>query len=167
MAASLAGCNPIVVVDRRWNRLELAQEVGATHVVDASTVDPVIAIRGSTGAGSNYTLEASGSPVALRQAVDALAPLGVCGVVGSQALGTEVSLDVTHLMSAGRVVLGIVQGDSRPKEFLPRLYGLWRSGKFPVERMMQFYDFAEIDRAAQDAESGNVIKPVLRMEGRE
>jgi aryl-alcohol dehydrogenase len=40
MAASLSGCNPIVVVDRRWNRLELAQEVGATHVVDASTVDP-------------------------------------------------------------------------------------------------------------------------------
>ena len=167
MAASLAGCETIVAIDLRWNRLELAQEVGATHVVEASKVDPVIAIRGVTGAGANYSLEATGSPTAVRQAVDALAPLGVCGVTGAPAIGTEVSLDVTHLMTAGRVVRGIVEGESRPKEFLPRLFGLWRSGKFPVDRMMQFYDFDQIDRAARDAESGEVIKPVLRMEGRE
>jgi aryl-alcohol dehydrogenase len=74
---------------------------------------------------------------------------------------------VFNLMSAGRVVRGIVEGESRPKEFLPRLFGFWRSGKFPVERMMEFYDFEEIDRAAREAASGAVIKPVLRMEGRE
>jgi aryl-alcohol dehydrogenase len=168
LAAKLAGCETIVAVDLRWNRLELAEELGATHVVDASTVDPVIAVRGVTGgAGADYTLEATGSPKVVRQAVDALAPLGVCGVVGAPAVGTEVSLDVTHLLTAGRVVRGIVEGESRPKEFLPRLFGLWRSGKFPVDRMMQFYDFEEIGRAVRDAESGEVIKPVLRMEGRE
>jgi aryl-alcohol dehydrogenase len=166
-AAKLAGCETIVAVDLRWKRLELAQELGATHVVDASSVDPVIAIRGVTGAGADYTLEATGVPEVLRRAVDALAPLGVCGVVGAPAIGTEVSLDVTHLMTAGRVVRGIVEGESRPKEFLPRLFGLWRSGRFPVDRMMQFYDFEEIDRAAHEVESGEVIKPVLRMEGRE
>jgi aryl-alcohol dehydrogenase len=163
LAARSSGCDPIVAVDLRENRLELAREVGATHVFSDDAPARIIEL---TGAGVDYALEATGSPAALRNAVDSLAPLGICGVVGAPALGTEVSLDITHLMTAGRVVRGIVEGESRPKEFLPRLFELWRRGEFPVDRMMQFYDFEEIDRAAHDAESGEVIKPVLRMEGR-
>jgi aryl-alcohol dehydrogenase len=159
MAARIAGCTTIVAVDLRANRLELAREVGATEVVDASARDPVAAI----GATADYSLEATGSPVALRQAIDVLAPCGTCGIVGAPALGTEASFDVTFVMTAGRAIRGIVEGESRPKEFLPRLFDLWRSGRFPVDRMMEFYDFEEIDRAAHDAESGDVIKPVLRM----
>ena len=81
----------------------------------------------------------------------------------SPALGTEVSLDVNHVMTAGRVVRGVVEGESVPQEFVPRLVDLWRRGEFPVERFMQHYDFDEIDRAARDAGSGAVVKPVLRM----
>jgi aryl-alcohol dehydrogenase len=164
MAARLSGCTTIVAVDLRPNRLELAREVGATHVVDASAADPVEEIRRITGAGVDYSLEATGVPAAVRAGVDALAPIGVCGVVGAPALGTEVSLDVTTVMTGGRVVRGIVEGESVPKHFLPRLVELWRRGEFPVDRMMRFYDFDEIDRAAHDAETGQVIKPVLRMD---
>ena len=163
MAARLAGCTTIVAVDLEPGRLELAREVGATHTVDASTGDPVEEIRAVAGAGVDYSLEATGVPAALRNAIDALAPLGTCGVVGAPALGTEASFDVNFVMTAGRTIRGIVEGESRPKEFLPRLFELWRRGDFPVDRMMQFYDFEEIDRAAHDAESGKVIKPVLRI----
>lgn len=162
IAARLAGAARVVAVDLRANRLALARELGATETVDASERDPVEAI----GASMAYSLEATGSPQALRQAIDVLAPLGTCGIVGAPALGTEASFDVTFVMTAGRVIRGIVEGEARPKEFLPRLYDLWRRGEFPVDRMMQFYDFEEIDRAAADAESGEVIKPVLRI-GRE
>jgi aryl-alcohol dehydrogenase len=159
MAARVAGCSRIVAVDLRPNRLELAREVGATETVVASTQDPVETL----GPTVDYTLEASGSPVALRQAIDVLAPLGTCGIVGAPALGTEASFDVTFVMTAGRVIRGIVEGEARPKEFLPRLFELWRGGALPVERMMRFYEFKDIDRAAHDAESGEVIKPVLRI----
>jgi aryl-alcohol dehydrogenase len=159
MAARLAGCTTIIAVDLRPNRLELAREVGATQIVDASAQDPVEAI----GATVDYSLEATGSPVAVRQAIDVLAPCGTCGIVGAPALGTEASFDVFFVMSAGRTIRGIVEGEARPKEFLPQLYDLWRRGEFPVDRMMEFYDFEEIDRAAHDAEAGDVIKPVLRI----
>jgi aryl-alcohol dehydrogenase len=33
----------------------------------------------------------------------------------------------------------------------------------PVDRMMTFYDLADINRAAQDSSTGTTIKPVLRM----
>jgi aryl-alcohol dehydrogenase len=161
LAARVAGCDTIVAVDLRASRLELARELGATHVVDASRDDPVDAIRGLGGA--DRVLEATGSPQAVRAAVDSLAPVGVCGIVGAPALGTEVSLDVNHVMTAGRVVRGIVEGDAVPQEFLPRLVDLWRRGEFPVDRFMTHYDFGDIDRAAHDAERGDVVKPVLRM----
>jgi len=37
------------------------------------------------------------------------------------------------------------------------------AGRFPVERMITFYDFAEINRAAAESASGATIKPVLKM----
>jgi aryl-alcohol dehydrogenase len=161
LAGRIAGCGSTVVVDLRASRLELARELGATHTVDASHEDPVEAILALGGA--DRSLEATGSPQALRAAVDCLVPTGVCGVVGAPAFGTEVSLDFTHLMTGGRVVRGIVEGESVPQEFLPRLFDLWRRGEFPVDRFMTHYDFDQIESAARDAESGAVVKPVLRM----
>jgi aryl-alcohol dehydrogenase len=47
--------------------------------------------------------------------------------------------------------------------FLPQLVEHWEAGRFPVERMMTFYDFDQIEQAAHDAESGGTVKAVLRM----
>jgi aryl-alcohol dehydrogenase len=163
MAAKVAGCTTIVVVDLRTSRLELSRGLGATHIVDGSKDDALEAIRSHTAGGSDFSLEATGSPVALRAAIDCLAPTGIAGVIGAPAFGTEASFDVNHLLTGGRVIRGIVEGESIPTKFLPRLIELWQRGEFPVERMMTFYDFDQIDQAAHDAETGRVIKPVLRI----
>jgi aryl-alcohol dehydrogenase len=163
MAAKIAGCTTIIAVDIRQNRLDAALDMGATHVVDSLKTDPVEAIRALTGAGVDFSLEATGVPAALRAAVDCLAPAGVCGVLGAPAFGTEVSLDINNILAGGRVIRGIVEGESVPAEFLPQLVEHWLAGRFPVDRMLTFYDFDQIDQAANDAEAGLVIKPVLRI----
>ncbi|HST17952.1 MAG TPA: NAD(P)-dependent alcohol dehydrogenase [Gaiellaceae bacterium] len=159
----IAGCSPIVAVDVVPERLAVARELGATHVVDAREEDAVERIREATGCGVDFAIEATGSPQVLRACVDATAPCGVTGVIGAPAFGTEVSLDVTTVLTGGRVVRGVVEGDSVPEEFLPYLYSLYADGRFPVDRLMTFYEFDEIEQAAHDAESGSVIKAVLRM----
>jgi aryl-alcohol dehydrogenase len=164
LAGVIAGATTIVGVDVHPARLELARELGATHVVNASEADPVEAIKAATGGtGVDFSLETSGVTSVLRQAVDCLAPLGSCGVIGAPAFGSEVTLDVNTILTGGRLVRGIVEGDSVPDVFLPRLLKLHEQGRFPVERLMTFYDFDQIDRAAHDAEAGTTIKPVLRM----
>jgi aryl-alcohol dehydrogenase len=163
MAGQIAGCATIVAVDLRPARLELARELGATHVVQAGSEDAVAEIRRITGAGVDFSLEATGNPQVLRQAVDCTAPLGVCGVIGAPAFGTEVTLDVNTILVAGRTVRGVVEGDSVPQLFLPQLVRFWEEGRFPVERLMTCYDFDRIEEAAHDAENGAVVKPVLRM----
>jgi aryl-alcohol dehydrogenase len=61
------------------------------------------------------------------------------------------------------MVRGVVQGDSVPKQFIPTLVDQIMAGKFPIEKMITFYDFADIERAAKDSAAGAVVKPVLRM----
>ncbi len=163
MAGAIAGCTTIIGIDRNAARLELARELGATHVVNAAERDAGEAIRTLTGYGADFSVETTGVPEVLRQAVDCLAPRGTCGSIGAAAMGTEVSLDMNVILTAGRAVRGIVEGDSVPRSLLPRLIALWEQGRFPVDRLMAFYDFDRIEEAAHDAEQGLVIKPVLRI----
>lgn len=162
LAAVAAGCTTIIGVDIKSGRLELARELGATHAVNGAEKDAVEEIRELTGGGANYTLETTGVPQVLRQAVDALAPLGTCGVVGAPRIGTEVSLDWNGVMIPGKTVRGIIEGDSVPDVFIPRLVELYQAGKFPFDRLVRFYDLDEINGAAGDAEEGGTLKPVLR-----
>ncbi len=162
LAARVAGCTTIVGIDRNERRLDMARELGATHTVAAERADAVAEVMRITGYGSDFSLETTGSPLVFRQAVECTAPTGVCGLIGAPAFGTEVAFDMNSILVSGRTIRGIVEGDSVPSVFLPRLIELWRQGRFPVERFMTFYDFDQIDRAARDAEAGEVIKPVLR-----
>jgi len=163
MAARIAGCEPIIAVDLHPNRLALALELGATHAVDAAKSDPVAAIQKATGGmGARASLEAAGSPLALRQAVDCLQPMGTCCLVGSSRKGTEAGLAM-NILQNGRAVRGCIQGDSFPDQFLPRLIELYLAGNLPVDRIVTFYDFADINQAVADSMSGKTIKPILRM----
>ncbi len=165
MAARVVGCTTIIGVDVRPARLELALELGATDVVDAGSADPVEAVRAATGGvGADFSIDATGIPQVLQQAVYCTGPGGVCGLIGAPPFGTEVSLDVNLMLAMGRTLRGIVEGQSIPDVFLPRLIELWRQGRFPVDRIMTYYSFDRIDEAARDAEEGRVVKPVLRME---
>ena len=164
LAARVAGCTTIIGVDIQPARLELARELGATQVVNAREGDPVEAVQELTGGlGADFSIEATGSPEVLQQAVYCTGPGGVCGLIGAPPFGTEVSLGMNEILTLGRTLRGIVEGDSVPEVFLPVLIELWQQGRFPIDRIMTHYQFADIERAAHDAESGAVVKPVLRM----
>lgn len=162
MAAHAVGCTTIVAVDLVPERLELARELGATHAVNAGEGDPVEAIKAITEGGAQYTLECVGNPKVLRQAVDSLPLLGVCGLLGVVPPGTEVGLNMDLIMN-GRTVKGIIEGDAIPDLFIPQLIDLYCQGRLPYDRLIEFYPFEEINQAVADMEAGRVIKPVLRL----
>ncbi len=163
MAARIAGCDPIVAVDVHNHRLALARELGATHTINhGGRTDVVAEIKKITGLGARCTLETSAVASVLREAVEALMPAGQCVLLGSARAGTEASFETPFLQN-GRVLRGVIQGDSVPKQFLPVLADHIVAGRFPVERMITFYPLADINRAAAEAAAGKAIKPVLRM----
>ena len=142
----------------------VATRLGAAHVVNAREQDAVEALlEFSGGRGIDRTLEATGVPAVLRQAIDVVAPLGVCGIVGAPAPDADVSMNILTAIVKGSRVVGINQGDAVPRESIPALVELHRQGRFPFDELIRVYAFEEIQQAADDAAAGTVVKPVLRM----
>jgi aryl-alcohol dehydrogenase len=160
MAARVGGATTIIAVDVNQARLDLAMELGATDTVNSRTRDAVAEIKRITGQGADFTLECSGRPDVLRQAIDSLGIFGVCGIVGATKEGTEVAFNVNDVMLPGRRIVGIVQGDVVAQTFIPTLIELYRHGRFPFDRLVRFYRFDEINQAMADSESGVTIKPI-------
>ena len=73
----------VIAVDIVPERLTLARELGADHVINSSEVDPVEAIRELTGGlGATASQETSGNPTARQQVLECLRPFGRCCYVG-------------------------------------------------------------------------------------
>jgi aryl-alcohol dehydrogenase len=163
MAAKVAGATTIIAVDVTPSRLELALELGATHVINSREEDPVQRIQAITQSGVNYSLECSGRSEVLRQAIDSLTTLGTCGIVGATKVGTEVAFNINDVMIPGKRIMGIVQGDVVANAFIPKLVDLYLQGRFPFDKLCKFYAFDEVNQAMADSERGVTIKPILRM----
>lgn len=163
MAARAAGATTIISVDVVPSRLDLAMQLGATHTINSRETDPIEAVRKITEGGADFTLESSGRPAVLRQAIDALTIRGTCGIVGAPALGTEASFDVNGVMTTGKRIIGIIEGDSKPDLFIPSLVELYQQGRFPFDRLVKFYSLDQINQAAEDSEKGITIKPIIRL----
>lgn len=163
MAAVIAGCSTIIGVDIIDARLELAKELGATHVINAKQIDPVGIIKEIVPTGVNYSIETTGIPFVYRQAIESLDLLGVCGLVGLSTPGAEVNLDMGSILS-GRSTRGVIEGDSIPQILIPQLIDLYRQGRFPIEKLIKFYSIEEINQAALDSISGITVKPVIKFE---
>jgi aryl-alcohol dehydrogenase len=155
MAARLVGAEPIIGVDIKPKRLQLALKLGATHTIDSRHQDVAARIADITGRGVDYVLESTGNAKMHHLAVDVLNPHGVVAL-----LTGESGMDS---LPEGRKALGIIQGDAVPQHFLPKLIELYQAGQFPFDRLVKFYDFGDINRAMADAKHGNTIKPVLRI----
>lgn len=163
MAAKLVGATNIIAVDLNPARLALATALGATHVVNASTENPVEAIKQITGAGVAYAIDTTAHMPVLSQALAALAPRGTLGIIGASRPEEVLPVPVIDILTNGKHIRGIVEGDAEPSVFLPKLIKLHAQGRFPAEKMISCYDFAQINEAVHDSETGACVKAVLRL----
>lgn len=163
MAAKIAGAKTIIAVDLNPERRKLALELGATHEIAGDAADVVARIMEIEPTGLNFAFDTTGLPRVIRTAFDALAVRGVLGLVGASDAETEISFNETAMMGGGRTVRGILEGDSSPHKFIPELIAHYQAGRFPFDRLVQYFDFVQINEAFHAGESGKVVKPILRL----
>lgn len=162
MAAKIAGADPIIAVDVNDNRLELAKELGATHAFNAREDAPG-KIRELCPAGLGYAFDTTGTNAVIEDAFGLLAPKGILGIVGASDPADMLKFNEAQFMGGGRTVMGILGGDSDVGPFVEELIGYHLDGRFPFDRLIGYFDFAEINAAIHASEDGAVVKPVLRM----
>lgn len=161
MAAKITGCQTIIAVDIHDSRLALAKELGATYTFNGKEVDVVEEIKAITKGGTNYAVETTGAPPVVKQSLNALKPLGTVAIVG---VTPEVKLDIQNdLMAEGKSMIGVIEGDSVPRVFIPQLIEYYKEGRFPFDKLVNFYDFKDIEQAFEDSKSGKTIKPILQI----
>lgn len=161
LAAVAAGCSPIIVVDIDDSALSKARQLGATHIVNSSSSDPVGLIRDLTGGrGVQYTVDCIALPVVARAAIESLQAPGTCASVGFQGPSNNITVNQGHLLF-GRTVIGVIEGDAVAAMFIPRLLKMYREGRFPFDRIIDTFAFADINEAIAAVRRGATTKAVL------
>jgi len=164
MAARVAGCTTIIAVDIADSRLELAQELGATHTINSANVDLTEALKDATnGAGVNFILDTTGRQDVMGAAYAALSTRGRLGLVGVSPAGTRIDVDPWTILG-GRSIEGNMEGDVVPDMFIPYLIELNRQGRFPYEKMItQCGGLSDLNTAIDDSRSAKVVKAVITL----
>ena len=102
-AARLVGAGKIIAVDVVKQKLQWAEEFGATHVVDASKEDPVARVQALSGTGGvDYAFEVVGLQKTVDQALLSTHRGGTAVMVEVCPAGTGVSIDPLLLRSSSR-----------------------------------------------------------------
>ena len=162
MAAKIAGCTTVIAVDLHDNRLETALELGATHTINSAKTDMGEELNRITGGeGVDYIVDTTSVPAVLNQAARALAFRGTLVAVGNTTFGTEAPFEIGESQVKGWTFKMNVQGSSVYQVFIPRLIELWKQGRFPYDKLVKTYPFADINQGFEDSANGSTIKPIL------
>jgi aryl-alcohol dehydrogenase len=74
----------------------------------------------------------------------------------------EISIPLEALILNPSITLtGLSEGASNPQMFIPRLVQYYKDGRLPVDRIVKFYEFKDIETAFKDSHKGKTVKPVL------
>ncbi|KAH6890273.1 chaperonin 10-like protein [Thelonectria olida] len=145
VTAQMYSPSKIIVVDTDANRLQVAKDLGATHTVDSSTVDPVASVKTATdGKGCDSVIEAVGIPATFELCQQLLAPGGVLANVGVH--GTKVDLHLQNLWDKNiSITTRLVDTVTTPM-----LMKLVDSGKLqPSQLITHHFKFSEMEKAYQ------------------
>ena len=159
----MIGAATIICVDKIQSRIDLASELGATHVlhIDDGEIPP--RVKELLPRGAQYAFDTSATVAALEDAMQCIGQGGKIAIVSYPDRGKKFPFTTRDLFIRVASLQGTIQGHSVPREFLQKLIDWQQQGLFPYEKLINTYDFADINQAFSDAESGTVIKPVLLM----
>lgn len=162
--ARIAGARMVIAVDTIESKLATARELGATHIVDASSHDPVNSIRDITNGGVEYSFEAIGLKATAEQAFRALAPGGTATVIGMIPVGQKVELDGYEFLREKKIQ-GSIMGSNRFRVDMPRYIDLYLQGKLLLDEMISRTGRLEdVNEAFRAMKAGEVARTVLRFD---
>jgi aryl-alcohol dehydrogenase len=163
MGAKIAGCTTIVAIDIKESRLQVAKDLGASHLLNGRSPDLLDRLKELTGTGLHYSMDTTGSLDVVTNAIACLRRRGVAALVAATPQGTRYSIDPVILLSRGIKIMGVLEGDSVPWSRLPQLIDFYRNGMLPLEKFVTTFPLTEINEAIEAMENGTVVKPVLLM----
>jgi Zn-dependent alcohol dehydrogenase len=160
----MVGCRTIIAIDKHESRLQAARSLGATHVINTSgpALDLVAEVLKLTaGNGVHVSLDTTGVQGLARKSWDFVRCHGKILQVGLAKPGDMWNVSMADHMNSGKQIIGCVQGDAIPQEYIIRMIRWYREGKLPVDKLVSLYAVEEYEKALEDMRNGKSTKPVL------
>jgi S-(hydroxymethyl)mycothiol dehydrogenase len=167
--AALSGASPVIAVDIDPKKLEKARELGATHTVDSSQVDPVeeikrICAETYPGAeGADVVVEAVGRPETWKQAFYARDLAGTVVLVGVPTPDMKVpDLPLIDVFGRGGALKSSWYGDCLPSRDFPMLVDLYTSGRLDLDAFVtEEIGIDDVEAAFDKMHHGDVLRSVV------
>lgn len=162
--AELCSALDIIVVDPVSRKLELAEELGATHTIDPNEEDPVEAIRDISDGGVDYAFEVVGNETVVEQTVDVLRPTGTSVLVGIPPYGKrDVQLDLYDMVLSEKRIMGSLNGSYNLPVAIRELSDMVAAGELSLSELITgTKPLEDINLALEDLESGFQIRQVIQ-----
>lgn len=165
LAAVAAGAGEVVAVDVHDDKLALATELGATHVVRAGP-EAAAEVRDLTGGGVDVAVELAGSVPAWETAYRATRRGGTTVTAGLPAPDATWSVPPVHLVAEERTVKGSYLGSAVPARDVPRYIDLFRAGRLPVDRLLgERLALTEVNEGLDRLAAGHALRQVVMIDG--
>jgi Zn-dependent alcohol dehydrogenase len=158
---AVAGAHPVVAVDARPEKEDLARTFGATHFVPGGPGAPAQVVS-LTGGGAAAAFEAVGLPELVEAALAATRRGGRTVLVGVAPAGASARFEPQALVQQERAIVGCLYGSCRPAQEIPRLLALAAAGRLRLaELVSRRYGLGEIGRAVADMRGGLAARVVV------
>lgn len=163
--AALAGATTIIAVDLDDRKLEDARGFGATHTVNSSGRDPVVAIQELTnGFGADVVVDAVGRPETYKQAFYARDLAGTVVLVGVPTPEMTIELPLLDVFGRGGSLKSSWYGDCLPSRDFPMLIDLYRQGRFDLDAFVtETIPLDGVEGAFSKMERGEVLRSVVQL----
>jgi Zn-dependent alcohol dehydrogenase len=161
-AASLSGAYPIIAIDIRSDKIELARSFGASHGVNAREQDVVASVMEITKYGVDWAFEVLGNPRTIEQAWELLRAGGTAVVVGLAPKGSKVSLPAFDFICE-KNIRGCFYGSSRFHADVPVLLNRIWAGRMRIDGMVSHsIALEDLESAFSRLKSGDGARTIIR-----
>jgi Zn-dependent alcohol dehydrogenase len=132
MAAVDAGAT-VIAIDREPDKLALAGQLGAAHLL---APDEALEVARLTGGGADHAFECIGLTSTGEQCVDLVRPGGTVTLVGMTPQGARAGIDVYRFVEDGKRLLGSNYGSAVPARDFPAIASDVVAGRLPLGRLV-------------------------------
>lgn len=160
-AARVAGASRVFAVDLQTDKLQVAQKLGATDVLNAGDGDVGEALKDLTGGGVDHCVEAVGSPRTAETALKTLAVGGTATIVGLMPGGQTFPVQ-GRLLLDDRKLQGCYMGGANHRLVMPRYVEMYLAGRLLLDEMVSSrISLDGIDAAFQSMEEGHALRDLV------
>ncbi len=164
LGAKLRGAGMIVAVDVIEEKLRMARDAGATHIINARTADPVEAVLALLSRGLDCAIEAAGRSETMEAAFRSVREGGgLCVLAGNLPHGGRISIDPMDLIKGKRIV-GTWGGESRPDRDIPFFAEEFIAGRLKLWPLaLRDYALKDVNQAMSDLKAGQVGRALISL----